>query len=380
MSAVTEFLAAEVARRGPIPFARFMAQALYCPEAGYYEQIRHTPGRGGDYFTSVSVGPVFGRLLACQFARWAADCLGNSQPESPWRIVEAGAHDGRLARDVLGALASSAPADLARLEYVILEPSNRRQQWQRDTLGEYTRYARWVPGWPALASRDVPCVIFANELLDALPARRLGWDRPRGRWFEWGVAWSCGRFEWTRLPVEPELSLPVKAWLDDLAAAWNVEWADGHTVEAPEAALAWWSAAARSLRCGHLVAVDYGLHAAAWGLPARRHKTLRAYHKHRWTDALLERPGEQDLTLHVNWDLVRNAGEAEGLTTALHLPQGRWLSGVLAREVARNPGTTDWSAAELRQFHTLTHPDQMGARFQVLVQVRDRGNHAPCPR
>jgi SAM-dependent MidA family methyltransferase len=134
------------------------------------------------------------------------------------------------------------------------------------------------------------------------------------------------------------------------------------------------------LRCGRLVALDYGLDAAAWGLPARQHGTLRAYHKHRRTDALLERPGEQDLTLHVNWDLVRSAGEDEGLTTALHLPQGRWLSSVLARQTTANPGTTNWSPAELRQFHTLTHPTQMGARFQVLVQARDRANQAPCPR
>jgi SAM-dependent MidA family methyltransferase len=370
MNPVMELLAAEVARQGPIPFARFMAVALYCPEVGYYEQIRHTPGRAGDYFTSVSVGPVFGRLLAGQFADWTADCLESSQDPSSWQIVEAGAHDGRLARDLLEALGRWAPVDLARLEYVILEPSARREQWQRDTLGDLANRVRWVPDWPTLANPGVQGVIFANELLDALPARRLGWDRAHRRWFEWGVSWTGEGFGWTRLPVDPELSPTVQAWLDDLAAECSVDWADGHTVEAPEAALAWWSAAARSLRRGRLMAIDYGLEGAAWGLPARRQGTLRAYRQHRLTNALLDRPGEQDLTLHVNWDLVRNAGEADGLSTALHLPQGRWLSGVLAREIARNPAIADWSSADSLQFHTLTHPDQMGARFQVLVQTR----------
>jgi SAM-dependent MidA family methyltransferase len=373
MNAVMKLLAAEIARQGPIPFARFMAMALYCPEVGYYEQIQHTPGRAGDYFTGVSVGPVFGRLLASQFAGWAADCPESSQQPSGWQIVEAGAHDGRLARDLLEALGRWAPADLARLEYVILEPSRLREQWQRNTLGDLADRVRWVPNWPAVANPGVQGVIFANELLDALPARRLGWDRTQGRWFEWGVSWIDESFDWARLPVDPELSPPVQAWLNDLAATWSVEWADGHTVEAPESALAWWSAAARSLRRGRLVAIDYGLDAAAWGLPARKQGTLRAYRQHRLTEAVLERPGEQDLTLHVNWDLVRNVGETEGLTTALHLPQGRWLSGVLARQIARNPAIADWSPADALQFQTLTHPDQMGARFQVLVQTRGLG-------
>jgi len=372
MNAVARFLAAEIARQGAIPFAQFMATALYCPILGYYEQIRHTPGRHGDYFTSVSVGPLFGRLLARQFTDWARERHARRRPPPfRWQIVEAGAHDGRLAQDVLEALTHLDRSTLPPVDYIILEPSAQRQQWQHDTLRHHARHVRWIRDWSDLSPPGVEGVIFANELLDALPARRLGWNPACATWFEWGVRRTGDAFDWTRLPIHPELSPPVQTWLDDLATACSSHWTDGHTVEAPESALAWWTAAARSLHCGHLVTIDYGLDAAAWGLPARRHGTLRAYDQHHCSDAILAHPGEQDITLHVNWDLVRHAGEAEGLSTLLQLPQGRWLSGVLARLIAAQPEPTPWSPAELRQFQTLSHPDQMGARFQILAQTRE---------
>src|SRR5688572_22395093 len=85
---------------GPIPFSEFMAQALYHPEHGYYSSGRAVIGRGGDFYTSVSVGPIFGRLLARQFTEmWER----LDRPER-FTIVEQGAHGGDFARDVLNAL------------------------------------------------------------------------------------------------------------------------------------------------------------------------------------------------------------------------------------------------------------------------------------
>jgi SAM-dependent MidA family methyltransferase len=187
-------------------------------------------------------------LLALQFAGWAANC-----PETQSATVTLADRRGRgarrrLARDLLEALGRWAPADLARLEYMILEPSGQREQWQRDTLGDLADRVRWVPTGRNRRQPGCRGVIFANELLDALPARRLGWDRTQAQVVRVGGVLDRNAFDWTRLPVDPELSPPVQAWLDDLATAWSVEWADGHTVEAPESALAWWSAAARSLR------------------------------------------------------------------------------------------------------------------------------------
>ncbi|MGA1238222.1 MAG: hypothetical protein ACO34E_15325, partial [Limisphaerales bacterium] len=96
MSFDHSLLGEEVFEGGVVPFYRFMDRALYCPEHGYYERRCHTPGRGGDYFTSVSVGEVFGGLLARRFCAWM------DGGEAEWVIVEGGAHDGQLAADILG--------------------------------------------------------------------------------------------------------------------------------------------------------------------------------------------------------------------------------------------------------------------------------------
>ena len=109
MSSLRDLLDTEIRERGGIPFNRFMERALYCPEAGYYEHFCHTPGRGGDYFTSVSVGPLFGRFLAQQFIRWAADA---AWPE--WSIVECGAQDGQLAHDILTEIEACFPSGAIR--------------------------------------------------------------------------------------------------------------------------------------------------------------------------------------------------------------------------------------------------------------------------
>src|SRR5688572_18648672 len=133
-TAIQRLIREEIRANGPISFTRFMEIALYCPNLGYYERPDSRIGKGGDYYTSVSVGPLFGELLAFQFAKWLEVLPGSVQ------LVEAGAHDGQLAHDILSAL----PAPLiARLEYWIIEPSQNRQKWQKQTLNEFAGKVRW---------------------------------------------------------------------------------------------------------------------------------------------------------------------------------------------------------------------------------------------
>src|SRR5690242_12742976 len=105
-----------IRERGPQPFAWFMEQALYHPQFGYYSSGRAAIGRKGDYFTNVSVGPLFGRLLAAQFVEiW--ERLGK---RDNFAIVEQGAHDGQFARDVLSAIRIRSPEFLSALRYRII--------------------------------------------------------------------------------------------------------------------------------------------------------------------------------------------------------------------------------------------------------------------
>ncbi len=371
---LAEIIRAEIGRRSAIPFVRFMELALYHPECGYYERTPAVVGRRGDYYTSVSVGPVFGELLAYQLGEWL-----EGQGDGGLAIIEAGAHDGRLAADILESIRGERSELFERLEYWILEPSERRRQWQARTLGALEQRVRWFAGWPEMEPVGVQGVVVANELLDAMPVCRMGWDAGNHSWFEWGVSWEGGQFVWVKLrealPGEEGagggrsgdpgqtmgISLPTEL-LEVLP--------DGFTVEHSPAALAWWSAAARTLRRGRLLAFDYGHTAEELLAPERAGGTLRAYYKHQVTRDCLNRVGEQDLTADVNFTAIQVAGEAAGLRTVELSPQGAFLTRVATRTWQPGARFLAWTALRLRQFQTLTHPEHLGRAFRVLVQER----------
>src|SRR5437879_6528961 len=174
-----------------------METALYCPNYGFYEREKDTIGRAGDFYTSVSVGPLFGELLAFQFAEWFGEWeisrefteiarrrgngrLGprkNSKNLRKWEIVEAGAHDGQLARDILVSLQKHRSELFDQLEYLIIEPSKRRRATQAKTLSEFSDRVRWIPNLRKTTRIDG--IIFSNELLDAMPVHRVRWDARR---------------------------------------------------------------------------------------------------------------------------------------------------------------------------------------------------------
>ena len=137
MNGLSEIIRREIETCGSITFARFMELSLYCPQLGYYEQIANTPGRRGDFYTSVSVGSLFGELQAAQFALWwaqwktrSAERGLNQDAPGHFQLLEAGAHNGRLAADILAWFKTRQPQLFDKLEYWILEPSLRRQRWQ----------------------------------------------------------------------------------------------------------------------------------------------------------------------------------------------------------------------------------------------------------
>jgi len=375
-----------------------MELALYCPVCGYYEKEADTVGRRGDFYTNVSVGSLFGELLAVQFAAWLAplqQAAVDAGGPASFTIVEAGAHDGRLAADVLAWLRERRPALFADLRYCILEPSAARRQWQQRRLEAFAPRVHWSQGieqletelGAAISHRDperpaprsgICGILFSNELLDALPVHRLVWDAAAALWLEWGVTLENGRLAWGKMGLRPggkpntdgpfcgvegpETPRLPERLLEVLP--------DGFTIEVSPAAEQWWRQAAASLRQGKLVTVDYGLASEEMFTPERSRGTLRAYHRHQVSDDLLARPGEQDLTAHVNFTAIQKAGEASGLRTERLEPQGSFLTRI-AQEVWRAPADFGgWSPARTRQFQTLVHPDHLGRSFRVLVQER----------
>jgi SAM-dependent MidA family methyltransferase len=368
LSTAAETIRAEIARDGAISFARFMKLALYCPVCGFYEKENDTVGKRGNFYTSVSVGSLFGELLAFQFADWLTQ-FGEEIVRSgngTLKIVEAGAHDGKLASDILNWLQLRRPELARQIEYWIIEPSARRQQWQRQTLKDFLPQVRWLESLVTIQTSRITGIIFSNELLDALPVHRFGWDAPRREWFEWGVAVNGEQFVWVRLPQPTQASRFAPNVPPDLLDALP----DGFTTEISPAAENWWREAVNSLEAGKLLTIDYGLAASDFFTPERKDGTLRAYHRHHHVADVLANPGEQDLTAHVNFTEIQSAGERAGLKTGLFDTQARFLTDIGARVWKENSGFGPWTSHHTRQFHTLTHPKFMGRSFHVLVQER----------
>jgi SAM-dependent MidA family methyltransferase len=357
----------EILQSGAISFARFMELALYCPETGYYEKNKDNVGRGGDFITSVSVGSLFGELLAFQFAGWLDEL--KSGPEKPV-IIEAGAHDGKLAADILNALQTRRPEFFSEIEYWLVEPSPHRRQWQRETLKAFPN-VRWVAGLEELSRTLQPAarhgIIFSNELLDAFPVHRLGWDAREKVWFEWGVAGDGEKFCWCRLP--PAARIPLPATLLNLPPALLDVLPDNYIIEISPAAENWWRAAAGILAHGRLLVIDYGFTDEEMFSPGRTRGTLRAYSRHHVGDDLLADPGGQDLTAHVNFSAIQSAGESLGLRTETFCTQPQFLTRILGEAMKTN-SLGAWDARRTRQFQTLTHPEHLGRAFRVLVQSR----------
>ena len=375
MNAPAEIIRREVARCGVLSFARFMELALYCPNSGYYEREKDNLGRRGDFYTSVSTGELFGRLLAFQFANWLEELLALNPQLATVSIVEAGAHDGQLASDILTWLQQSRRRLFEQIEYDIVEPSVRQQGWQRETLKGFAPHVRWFSNFPELARRGsvaseppskrtrISGVIFANELLDAMPVHRLGWDAKNKKWFEWGVTLENGKFAWAKIEtLTTGPGLPDPALCEVLP--------DGYTIETSPAAENWWREAANILKFGRLLTVDYGLTADELFSPGQPGGTLRAYSRHHTTGDVLANPGEQDLTAHVNFSTIQSTGEACGLQTEIFSTQAQFLTKVVEKIFKTPELFGGWSAKQGRQFQTLTHPEHLGHAFRVLIQAR----------
>jgi SAM-dependent MidA family methyltransferase len=349
-------LRARIVREGPLRFADFMAAALYEPGLGYYARGTRQVGRGGDFFTSVSVGPLFGQLLARRFLReWR-----QSGKPARWRVIECGAHDGTLAADVLGALEDLDLEAFAALEYAISEPLPALQTAQRQTLRDFGDRVRFVDSADELAAGPLPGIAFGNEILDALPCHLVEWHG--GRWLEMAVdAESADRLVFKAEEIQDAALITA---LEPLGR----DFPAGYRTEVRTCYGDFLAPLARALSSGLMIWVDYGFPRADYYHPARMEGTLRTFSKHRAGDDPLAEPGEADITAHVDFTAVAEAAAALGWRQTLLRDQGRWLTEIGREWLLEMEGKPQPEA--LRQFQTLMHPAHLGAKFHALELSR----------
>jgi SAM-dependent MidA family methyltransferase len=350
-----ELIRESIRARGPVSFAWFMEQALYHPELGYYSSGRCAIGRRGDYFTNVSVGPLFGRLLAAQFVEiW--ELLGRS---GDFVIVEQGAHHGDFARDVLGAVREQAPDFFSALRYWIIEPFPILRERQGEALRDFSEKLTWQES--VIDLEPFAGVHFSNELLDAMPVHLI--SRNGAGWQERLVVESGDGFGFVTAPIaDAELRLH----LDTIPAHLNAP----YETEVGLGALKWIESLAQKLIRGYILAVDYGYSRDEFYAPERRSGTLQCRAHHRMIGSPLSSAGEADITAHVDWTSLAERAEANGLSVAAFTDQHHFMSGIVTALMAEQFGVNT-KAGTRRALQTLLHPEFLGTTFQVLALTKD---------
>ncbi len=321
---------------GRITFERFMELALYHPQVGYYIGSREKVGKHGDFFTSVSVGPLFGKLLAKQFLNFRGE-LGNP---AEFEVVEFGGHRGQLRADVLAATPD--------LRYRIIETGD------------------------SLPDSIVGCV-FSNEFLDALPVHVVQvkdgtWQEVYVRSLRPSPLGGEGSGEGLKLfeEVLGPLSTPRLAdFLSDLP----VQHMEGYRTEVNLRAMDWLADVAKRLKRGWIVTIDYGYERPRYFAPHHRDGTLLCYFRHTKSENPYAHIGEQDMTAHVEFTSLIEHGKKLGLEPILFTDQSHYLLQIGEAEIAeiveRTAGQPSKERAAIQQ---LLHPEMMGRTFQVLVQ------------
>jgi SAM-dependent MidA family methyltransferase len=357
-SSPSKKISEEVHERGPMTVAAFMSLALYDPECGYYARASQRSGRAGDFFTSVDVGSLFGELLEVQLAEMGT--LLHPPLSGPFDLVEAGAGNGRLSADILGAARRRDPDFYDRLRLHLVEASATARAEHPATLGEFAD--RLISSDASLPASFEGGLI-ANELLDALPAHQVVMRDDGLHEVYVDVA---GNSLVTR---EGPLSTPELAtYLERL----DVTLEPGWRVEVNLAAVEWVREAARRLRAGFMIFIDYGHEARELYSPTHAGGTLTTFAGHTMsgpeskpgTPPWLERPGDQDITAHVDFSSIRVAAEEEGLTTIGLLDQTYFLLGLLKGSRGAE-GLT--SASQRLALKTLVMPGGLGSTHKVLI-------------
>ncbi len=355
-NALADLIRDQIRRSGPVSFAWFMEQALYHPMHGYYSSERTRIGRAGDFFTNVSVGDLFGEILAAQLVE-LFDLLG--RPDR-FKILEQGAENAQLAKDIVKALAEEPKS--AGWAYWIVEPSDQKAAYQKAHVGRTPIPIHWISGLKELDAFSG--VIFCNELLDALPCHLVEYDG--GKWNEVRVQAENEEFGFVLRPI-------ANAYLIRQVEGLPPPSTTPYRTEVNLAALDWVKSAARTLQRGFILVIDYGFPRDELYSPLRKEGTLTGYYRHQRQKDVLQRPGEIDITAHIDFSAIAEAASSEGCAILGYADQHHFMVGAAEQrlcEIERLAGAGSLPADQqrfLRQYKSLMHPNTMGLAFKYLL-------------
>jgi SAM-dependent MidA family methyltransferase len=350
-AALTQRIAAEIATAGGwIGFERFMELALYAPGMGYYSGGARKFGAAGDFVTAPELSPVFSQTIGAQVAQ----ILALSAPQ----IIEVGAGSGRLAADLLLELERRAALPTS---YAILDLSGELRARQRETIAERAPHLLARVSWLDRLPEHFDGLVLANELLDAMPVHLVVW-RNEGI-CERGAGFANGQFMWADRPAGGRLLERAQTLAEEYSLP------AGYLSEICLAAPAWTAAWAGILGRGALLLIDYGFPRHEYYHPQRNTGTLMCHYRHHAHGEPFYLPGLQDITAHVDFTAIVEAGSEAGLDFLGYTTQSTFLLNCgLAGVLARTP--VDDTARYLplaNSAQKLISPAEMGELFKVIA-------------
>jgi SAM-dependent MidA family methyltransferase len=321
-----QLIAERIRRKGPLTFADYMRMALYEPDYGYYVTGPAKMGWAGDYYTSTDVSVLFAHCMGRQLMQmW--EQLGRPDP---FTVLEQGAGRGDLVYQVRSWAAQEAPEFEAALVYHTADIQGGKDvlDLHAMTTVEAEQATDQREARPDRREARSLHVILANELVDAFPVHVV--EKRGDRLYGVYVDIREGKLCEVLGEIDSE---EVASYLDNYKIPWRT-YEDGWRAEINLGAIRWMEQVVRLLvgpdprrkRRGFLLTIDYGDVARELYTPYRRRGTLASYFKHQFTEQPLARPGEQDLTAHVNFTALIQAGRQHGLRLGVLTTQRQWLT------------------------------------------------------
>jgi SAM-dependent MidA family methyltransferase len=347
--ALQRLIAAEIAEQGgAIPFSRFMELALYAPNLGYYSGGAAKLGSDGDFTTAPEISPLFGATLA----RASAAIMAQSGPN----IIEFGAGTGKLARDVLQALAE---LGVAVDSYTIIELSGELRARQQEALKDFPQ-VRWLNGFPD----SFEGVVLANEVLDAMPVELV--VKEGATWTRQFVTVANGAF--TLIPGQADAAL-LEQVARQIPDAGQLQ--DGYLTEVHPVACGFMRSLAEMFKNGKGAAIlfDYGFPAHEYYFHERSSGTLMCHYRHHSHPDPFYLPGLQDITAHVDFTAMALAAQDAGLEVLGYMSQAAFLlaAGIGELLLRTDPEDALHYLPQSKAVQKLVSPAEMGELFKVLL-------------
>jgi SAM-dependent MidA family methyltransferase len=369
-SELIQIIRAEIGANGPISFARFMELALYHPDRGYYASGRANIGRRGDFFTNVSVGSLFGKLLAAQFA----EIWEKLRRPDDFKIIEQGAHDGVFAADVLSALRQSAGDCYAATSYCIVEPFPIWRERQQKKLREFAKKTSWAASVEEIA--PFVGIHFSNELFDSLPVHLIvssGVANGATVWnekfvgLEHGLSASAPSGVELRFTHAPFAFVTASVSRPDLPLHHLGFLPAGFEAEVNLAAPKLMSEIAAKLSRGLILTIDYGFPRTEFYSLHRSQGSLQVRAKQKKLPSPFQQIGLADISAHVEWTSLAEAAQSSGPRPIGFTDQHHFLTGIISNFFPDAP----FDASGKRALQTLLHPEMLGRNFQALALGKD---------